>query len=328
MVMAASATAAGAFAVRPMTVGAEIAGLTPGMEADPEIAAELRAAWVDHGILLFRDVASVDYHLSLSRVFGELELHPYPELRSALDPFLIELGGVKRAPAYVYDERELRVNRIPWHRDSAFTPEVFEGAMLRMVVPAREDGETLLAYTAAAWYDLPAAIKQRLDGLEYKATLRLEYLDRTPAGALWQTMRRATEAEDPGGRKSGLHDEAIPKRYPSVVQPVVLRHPASGRPCLLLSPSIIDRFLGMEEAESEALLAMLMEHMLQPQYVYRHKWRANDAILWDNIRFMHAAPGHRIEDQRFALRTTLAGAVRTGRYFDEGAAAVTPNFAD
>jgi taurine dioxygenase len=108
-------------------------------------------------------------------------------------------------------------------------------------------------------------------------------------------MRRATEAEDPGGRASGLHDEAIPQRYPSVVQPVVFRHPQSGRNCLLLSPSIIDRFLGMEEDESRALLGDLMAHMLQPKYVYRHHWRANDAILWDNIRFMHAAPGHRID---------------------------------
>src|SRR5665213_3034043 len=105
------------FSVRPMAVGAEITGLTPGMENDPEIAVALRAAWLEHGILLFRNVDSVDYHLSLSRVFGELELHPYPELRSDLHPLLIELGGTKRPPAYVYDETELRVNRIPWHRD-------------------------------------------------------------------------------------------------------------------------------------------------------------------------------------------------------------------
>jgi taurine dioxygenase len=200
--------------------------------------------------------------------------------------------------------------------------------MLRMVTPAREDGETFLADTAAAYDDLPAVMKQRLDGLEYKATLKLEYLDRAPAGALWTTMRRATEAEDPGGRTSGLHDEAIPARYPSVVQPVVFRHPQSGRRCLLLSPSIIDQFLGIDEAESRSLLADLMAHMLQPKYVYRHHWRANDAILWDNIRFMHAAPGHRVDDQRFGLRTTLAGAVHTGRYFDADAEAVTPDFAD
>jgi taurine dioxygenase len=311
-----------------MAVGAEILGLVPGAEREQAVAEMLRAAWLEHGILLFRDVASIDQHLALSRVFGELELHPYPELRSSLHPLLIELGGVKRAPAYVYDERELRVNRIPWHRDSAFTPDVCKGAMLRMVTPAREDGETFFADTAAAYDDLPAAMRRRLDGLDYVATLKLEYLDRPPAGALWSTMRRATEAEDPGGRASGLHDEAIPTRYPAVVQPVVFPHPQTGRRCLLLSPSIIDGFVGLGEEESRALLAELMVHMLQPKYLYRHQWRANDALLWDNIRFMHAAPGHRIDDQRFGLRTTLAGGVHTGRYLNADAAPVSPDFAD
>ena len=97
MVMAARATAAGAFAVRPMTVGAEITGLAPGMEDDPEVAAALRAAWLEHGILLFRNVDSVDYHLSLSRVFGELELHPYPELRSDAASAADRARRVKRA---------------------------------------------------------------------------------------------------------------------------------------------------------------------------------------------------------------------------------------
>src|SRR5678816_2086207 len=141
-------------------------------------------------------------------------------------------------------------------------------------------------------------------------------------------MRRATEEEDPGGRQSGLHDVPVATRYAAVVQPVVLRHPQSGRPCLLLSPSNIDEILGLAEEEGRALLAELIDHMLQPKYVYRHKWRANDAIVWDNIRFMHAAHGHRIDDRRFGLRTTLAGAVHTGRYFDADAQTARPDLAD
>jgi taurine dioxygenase len=301
-----------------MPVGAEITGLTPGMETEPAIAAALRAAWVDHGILLFRDVDTIDYHLSLSRVFGELELHPYPELRSDLHPLLIELGGSKRPPAYVYDETDLRLNRVTWHRDSAFTPDLCKGAMLRMVIPTREEGETWFCDTAAAYDDLPEPLKRRLDGLDYKGTLRLEFPDRPPPSAFWKTMRRATEEEDPGGRASGLHDEALPARYPSVAQPVMFNHPDSGRPCLMLSPSITDGFLGMAQADSDALLATLLDHMLQPNYVYRHKWAKDDAILWDNVRMMHATPGHKADEVRFGLRTTIAGALRTGRFFEEG----------
>jgi taurine dioxygenase len=72
----------------------------------------------------------------------------------------------------------------------------------------------------------------------------------------------------------------------------------------------------------------VVDHMTKPDYVYRHKWTANDAILWDNFRFMHAATGHRTEDERFGLRTTLANPYNTGRYFDADAKAMTPDFAD
>src|SRR4051812_14230764 len=177
------------FSVRPMAVGAEIVGLTQGRENDPGVAAALRAAWLEHGILLFRNVDSIDYHLSLSRAFGELELHPYPELRSDLHPLLIELGGSKRPPAYVYDGKDVRINRIPFHRDTAYTPELCKGAMLRMVPPTAEEGETLFADTARAWDGLPEDLKRRLEGLETKQTIRIDYSGKTPAGALWKMMR-------------------------------------------------------------------------------------------------------------------------------------------
>jgi taurine dioxygenase len=316
------------FSVRPMAVGAEIVGLTPGQENDPKVAAALRAAWLEHGILLFRNVDSIDYHLSLSRAFGDLELHPYPELRSDLHPLLIELGGSKRPPAYVYDDKDLRINRIPFHRDTAYTPELCKGAMLRMVTPTADEGETWFADTARAWDGLPADLKQRLEGLETKATIRIDYSGKTPAGALWKTMRQATEAEYPREQQTLVHNSSVIDRYPPVVHPAVLQHPDSGRKCLLLSPSYVDGFLGLDEAESEALLAAVVEHMTRPEYVYRHKWTANDAIIWDNFRFMHAATGHKTEDERFGLRTTLANPHNTGRYFDANAEGATPDFAD
>jgi taurine dioxygenase len=84
----------------------------------------------------------------------------------------------------------------------------------------------------------------------------------------------------------------------------------------------------MDRAESDAVLRALTDHMLQPRYVYKHRWATNDAIIWDNRRMMHAATGHKIGDYRFGLRTTLADPLRTGRYFDKDAKAIVPDFAD
>lgn len=308
--------------IHAMPVGAEVTGLARGMEQDPAVAAMLREAWLEHGVLVFHGVDSIEWHLSLSQCFGELEIHPYAPLRSRLHPYLIELGATKLSPAYVFDEAEIRVNRIAWHRDTAYTPDICKGAILRMVEVPSDEGETLLADMALAWDELPVAMKRRLEGLEYKATLRRSPVEQSRPGAFWKTARAATEAEAPGrteGEEQG-NSAAIAALYPSVVHPAMLKHPDTGRQCIFLSPTYVDCFLGMSQADSDALLGELVEHMLNPRYVYRHRWAVDDAVLWDNRRFMHAAQGNRLGEPRFGLRTTLAGPIRTGRYFDEAVA--------
>jgi taurine dioxygenase len=306
------------FTVEPMPVGAEIVGLRPGREADPAVQRDLYAAWLEHGILLFRGVDSVERHLAISRCFGELEAHPVPEVRHPENEFLIEIGGRMRTPAYLFDDKDVRINRIAFHRDTAFSPDICKGAMLRMLEVPTVEGETLLADTAMAWDDLPAELQRKLEGLEYKATLNTDppSVQGRP-GAIWKTARLAEDnAEETGRRSLG---QGIDVRYPSVVHPAMVTHPESGRKCIFLSPTYIDQFLGLPQAESDALLRRLTDHMLQPKYVYRHKWSQNDAIVWDNRRFMHAGMGNLPDEPRYAHRTTLAGPMRTGRYFDEAA---------
>jgi taurine dioxygenase len=311
--------------IHPMPVGAEVGGFIEGMENDPAVRAALYDAWLEHGILLFRDVASIEQHLAISRCFGELEIHPVPEVRSPRNPYLIELGapmagGGRQPTVYVFDGEDVRINRIAWHRDTAYTPDICKGAMLRMLEVPEEEGETLLADTAMAWDDLPAELKARLESLEFKATIRTAHMNtRGHPGVFWSDVRLAGDAEFPGNRELSQRDGVIDARYPSVIHPAVLTHPESGRKCIFLSPTYVDFFLGMDSRESNALLWQLTDHMLQPKYVYRHKWRTNDTILWDNRRFMHAGMGNRPGEPRFGLRTTLAGPLRTGRYYDENA---------
>ena len=321
------------FSIDPLPVGAEVSEFAEGMEADPKVRQALYDAWLEHGILLFRNVRSVEQHLAISRCFGELEIHPVPEVRSPENPYLIELGAptyrAGRTPAvYVFDG-ETRINRIAWHRDTAYTPDICKGAMLRMVEVPVEEGETMLADTAMAWDGLPVEVQERLEKLEFKATVRTAHLTTLGRpGVFWSTVGLASDQEYPGNLERSSRDGAIDVRYPSVVHPAVLTHPESGRKCIFLSPTYVDFFLGMDQEESDALLRYLTAHMLKPEYVYKHKWQVNDAIVWDNRRFMHAGMGNRPGDPRFGLRTTLAGPLRTGRYFDEDAQAPDLQLAD
>jgi len=315
--------------IRALPVGAEVMDLDAERQKDPGVRAALYQAWLKHGILLFRNVDSIERHLDLSRCFGELEIHPFPAVRSELNPLLIEIGGRKRARAFVFDGDQLRINRVGWHRDTAYTPDICKGAMLRMVEVPQHEGETLFADTARAYDDLPADMKARLDGLEYKGTLRLDPVDQTRPGAFWTTARPASDAEDPDGPPLDAFRSGGQANYPPVVHPVVLVHPESGRRCLFISPTYVDHFLGMDPAESDALHRYLADHLAQPRYVYQHRWKPNEAIVWDNRRFLHAARGNLLSEPRWGLRTTLAGALRTGRYFDEsGDRRIPPRIAD
>lgn len=302
-------------------VGAEVTGLGSG-PFDAETVAALNEAWLDHGILLFRDVDSVELHLAISRCFGELEVHPLPELRAREDPHFFPLGGPGML-ASVYDERDIRVNRIPWHRDTAFRPEICKGAMLRMLEVPPEEGETLLADTAAAYDALPEEVKAQIEGLEYRASIRHGVHDNSGFGIWWKEARIARDDEYPEGVEPPRNLKWPDKSpFRPVWYPAVLTHPESGRKCLFLSPMNVEGFLGLGPEEGRELTAMLVDHMTDPRFVYRHSWSVNDAIIWDNRRFLHAAYGNKPEHRRRGLRTTLADKLHAGRYVDEMAAAM------
>jgi taurine dioxygenase len=209
------------YSLRPMAIGAEVVGLAAGDEEDPATRAALYEAWLEHGFLLFKNVDSIDRHLSLTGVFGELEIHPFIEARSKVHPLLIDIGGERRYSAYVYDEGEPWINRIVWHRDTAYTPDLCKGAMLRMLEVPAADGETMLCDTAKAYDDLPAAMKARLEGLEYKATHRLGPIEQNRPGAFWKTVRLATTEEDPIAGGKEMDTSGMAERYPPVIHPAV-----------------------------------------------------------------------------------------------------------
>jgi taurine dioxygenase len=304
------------FGLEPMPVGAEVVDLEPGSEADPAVAKDLYDAWLDHGMLLFRNVDTVERHLALSAVFGEAELHPLPQFRDPEEPLLMPLGD-ESGPAHVYDGTDLRRGRLPWHRDTAYTQAIAKGGMLRLREVPEAHGETLFADTGRAYDDLPQDVKDQVDDLEFKASFHLQFLEVTRPGSLWKSTRLATTDEYPPNEQLAAASQELSKReFAPVVHPVVVNHPESGRRCLFLSPKDAECILGLSPDESDELLEFLVSHMTQEQYVYAHPWEVDDAIVWDNRRMLHAAAGYRVDHHRRGQRTTLAGPLNAGRPFD------------
>lgn len=301
---------------RPLSpFGAEIIGVNLEQELSEDCIRSLRAHWIDAGILLFRGAAtSTEAHLRLSRCFGELRPAATKQMNRKDNPYLMGLQitpGNKSADTYAAYEvdGQVRTGWLGWHWDQSFTSEIVRGGVLRMLEPPRLDGRTGFIDAIAAWERVPPAFQQRLEGLEvvYHFAGRME--------------------ENRFGFPKDLRvAECSPKRneasakyladFPPVVHPLVITQLETGRKILKFSPMHARYILGMDRAESDALLAEVAHYLVDERHAYYHTWQTNDVIVWDNWRVIHSATGVPLDVARHAQRTTLVGDYKLGRYLD------------
>lgn len=108
-----------------------------------------------------------------------------------------------------------------------------------------------------------------------------------------------------GGR---LATEEQKRERPPVIHPVVRTHPDTAAKALYCG-NHSDRIVGMDEAEGRGLLVSLREHATNAAYVYSHRWRQGDLVLWDNRCLLHRALPHEAmgQNRRVLHRTVVRG---------------------
>jgi taurine dioxygenase len=284
-------------------IGLEVLGLDLSHEITKDTVHELREIWKKAGVVLFRGVGtSPEALLHFSRCFGDLEPHPFENIRLPGYPELILLTnkGGPRGPVYAFDGVPT-CGRIPWHTDLAFKTVPNAGALLNMVEKAEIGGHTAWLDTALAYEALDEALKRQIDGLE----ARFDFC------ADLSRMR----FNNPGGIRIGDAKSDFPD-YPPIARPIVWNHPETSRKILNICPLNIQGIIGMDDAASETLIKTLIDAVTQPQFIYEHAWEDNDIVLWDNYRMMHSAVGHRVDVTRVVHRTTLRGQTTVGRIME------------
>ena len=175
-----------------------------------------------------------------------------------------------------------RANRL-WHTDMSFNDIRATYSLLSAHrLPPDGGPDTEFADMRAAYDALPEAMKARIEGLECEHSY-------------WHS------------RVVGGGPEATPeelKRMPPAVHRLVHVHPRSGRKVLYLA-SHACRIVGWPKDEGLALLRELTAHATQPEFVYAHKWRVGDVVIWDNLATMHRArPFDDLHQVRDVRRTT------------------------
>jgi taurine dioxygenase len=189
-------------------------------------------------------------------------------------------------------------HRRGWHTDQSYRRPPPDISLFLAVQPVpRGQGQTLFADGTAAYAALPPPLKARVDALE---GLHVGF-----------SARRGRDAVLAGEAPRPLDPHELPQR-----QPVARVHPVTGNRALYLCEYgqmdwVEGPFVGMEpgpHGDGAALLAELMAHLTQKQFVYVHEWTPGDLIVWDNRCLVHAATWFDADhESRVMWRTTVSG---------------------
>lgn len=274
-------------------IGAEIAGVDLARELDARTFDEITRAFHEHGVIVFRDQKmSADQQIEFSRRFGDLDVNVRSEFNKDGRPEVLVLSNIVENGKAIGVQDAGRY----WHTDLCYLKRPARATFLHALEVPMQDGQpvgdTLFASMTAAYDALSPEMKARLAELQAVQSYRYTY------------EKKARDFKlRPGLAKGG--DNWIPD---DVVHPVVRIHPFTGRKCLYVNEGYTTRILGLPEKESAELLKQLIEHAVQPAFVYRHKWQVGDLLMWDNCATQHKAiPDYALPQRRLIERTTVLG---------------------
>ena len=276
-----------AWTMTPITgvFGAELSGARARDGID---GAWLSSLLDDHRLLVLRDqhLTHAD-QVALARQLGEpTPAHPvipgHPDF-----PEILEQDGAKGG-------RNAR-----WHTDVTFVPRPPAASVLVGDATPTFGGDTMFADTRTAYESLAEPLRRMLDHLE--AVHRI-----TPLAYWGEPFDSALTRAD----AQQLFDDSA--KVAPVIHPVVRVHPTTGRPNLFINPGFTSHIVGWSRIESDGLLRMLYEHMTQPEFVLRHRWREGDVVIWDNRATMHYAVDDYGTTERRVRRVTIRGGLPVG----------------
>jgi alpha-ketoglutarate-dependent taurine dioxygenase len=254
-------------------VGSEIQADRDALIAG-EFSRQIEKLLVERSALVFRELfLSNEEQVRFASTIGKVvPLGEDGVSKISLDPTVSDTADYTRGAFY-------------WHIDGANDVHPAKATMLTAKVLSDEGGDTLICNTYAAYEDLPESEKRSLMDVKVRhaleATQRLVHPQPTAAElSRWRTR-------------------------PSRTHPLVWRHGHGGNSLLMGATCLYVHDMSPED--SYMMLCRLQDYATQEKYVYRHKWRVGDFLLWDNTGTMHRASSYPLDSKRLMNRTTLHG---------------------
>jgi taurine dioxygenase len=272
---------------QPSGFGAEITGLDLTRPLPDDVLAEVKAAWARHGVVAFPDQPmSLDALEAFTLQMGGFGHDPYIKPMAG-HPNVLEL---RREP----DEKATNFGA-GWHSDWSFQATPPAATLLHSKVIPPVGGDTLYVDAARAYEALSPTMQAMLAPLRAIHSARQSY--GTKGVFSKDTEKRTMQII--------VSEEADA----SLTHPLVRTHPVTGRKALFVSPVYTVGIEDLTPEEAKAILGFLFAHLTQDPFIYRHKWREQMLLMWDNRCTMHFAEGGYDGHLRLMHRTTVAGEV-------------------
>jgi alpha-ketoglutarate-dependent 2,4-dichlorophenoxyacetate dioxygenase len=278
--------------LHPLFAG-EAAGVDLRRPLGEDAVRAIEQAMDRYGVLVFPgQPLSEDEQIAFARRFGPLDIglkkalgrpgrHKYEE---TIDISNVDASGKLADPAGKKMYSQL-ANQL-WHSDSSFQNPPARYSMLLSIVNPPRGGETEYADLRAAYDALPQDTKTEIAGL------------RAEHSALYSRINLG-DTEWSEAQKAAI---------PPAQWPLVRTHPGSGRKLLFVGVHAT-HISGMHLGSGRLLLAELLEHATQREFVYRHHWKVDDLVMWDNRCVIHRGRRYDLSQRRELRRVSTEDSV-------------------
>ena len=266
-------------------LGARIEGLNLALPISEALSSELRELIHKYQVVLFPQQSfTAAEQLNLAKALGPVRSRKLPDSyfspKSSYDtPGIAYVSNIRDSdgmPTGIIPDGEM------WfHHDTCYTEEPDKFTMLYAIEVPKHGGNTRWANMYAAWNTLPSHLKKEI---EDKRGLNVyDYATKRTTGSKLIRKNRARVAT---------------RRY---------HPPTHNHKALFVNRLMTCQIEGLDETESFTLLKPIFDHIEQDQFIYEHKWRPGDFIIWDNLSTVHARTHFELSDKRRLRRCKVSG---------------------
>ena len=272
--------------------GLEASGIDLSERLSDEAFVEIEDAFFDGQVLaiLHQRLTPAEF-VAFARRFGPPEPHVIDQFHHPDDRNILILSNV----VIDGEPQGLADAGTYFHTDYSYLDVPARATMLYSIEVPESGGDTLFANQYAAYDNLPAAMKRKIE----------------PLVAVHHYGNRHVSEGEARTAASTLTDDQKAK-MPLITHPLVRRHPVTGRKALYAVSGSSYGIVGMPHDEAVALLDELTAHATQDKYVLRYSYGVGDVVIWDNASLLHSATLTDPECARTLWRITVKEPIPLG----------------